>query len=390
MATLNALKIKSLKKPGWYSDMPTLYLRVAEGGSRQWVQRLVVRGRRVDMGLGGFPLTSLADARERAFHNRRVARQGGDPRAERKRREQTPTFAEAVETVIALHAPNWKDGGRTAQTWRSSLRDYAVPALGDRLVSEITQRDVAHVVEAIWNEKRETALKLKSRLRIIMQWAMAKNYRETNPVDVVNIMLPKSEREQRHHDSVPYEKVGAVLEQIRGARTHPTTKLAFEFLILTATCSSETRWARWEEIDRDKRVWVIPPSRMKTAHEFSIPLSSRALDIVEEVAAYQINALLFPSVRQGVMSGTTLTKLCKNLQIGGTPHGFRSTFRTWAEEQTNVDFAVKELCLAHAVGSSVERAYNRTTLLEKRRRLMQQWADYVTGTTRADVIPLHG
>ena len=316
--------------------------------------------------------------------------QGGDPRAERKRRQQTPTFAEAVKTVIALHEPNWKDGGRTAKMWRSSLRDYAVPALGDRLVSEITQREVAHVVEALWNEKRETAIKLKSRLRVIMQWAMAKNYRETNPVDAVTIMLPKSEREQRHHDSVPYEKVGAVLAQIRGARTHPTTKLAFEFLILTATRSSETRLARLEEIDRDKRVWVIPPSRTKTSQEFRIPLSSRAMDIVEEVEAYKTNALLFPSVRQGVMSGATLTKLCKDLRISGTPHGFRSSFRTWAEEQTNVDFAVKELCLAHTVGSSVERAYNRTTLLEKRRRLMQQWADYVTGASRADVISLHG
>ena len=390
MATLNTVKIKSLKKPGWYSDIPTLYLRVAEGGSRQWVQRLVVRGRRVDLGLGGFPLTRLADARERACHNRRVARQGGDPRAERKRREQTPTFAEAVETVIALHEPNWKDGGRTAKMWRSSLRDYAVPTLGDLLMSEITQREVAQVVEAIWNKKRETAIKLKSRLRVIMQWAIAKNYRENNPVDAVNIMLPKSEREQGHYDSVPYEQVGAVLEQIRGARTHPTTKLAFEFLILTATRSSETRLARWEEIDRDKRLWVIPPSRMKTAQEFRIPLSSRAMDIVEEVKAYKNNALLFPSVRHGVMSGATLTKLCKDLQISGTPHGFRSSFRTWAEEQTNVDFAVKELCLAHAVGSSVERAYNRTTLLEKRRRLMQQWADYVTGAPRAEVIPLHG
>ena len=390
MATLNAVKIKSLKKPGWYSDMPTLYLRVAEGGSRQWVQRLVIRGRRVDMGLGGFPLTTLAEARERAFHNRRVARQGGDPRAERKRREQTPTFAEAVETVIALHEPNWKDGGRTAKMWRSSLRDYAVPTLGDLLVSEITRGEVAHVVEAIWNEKRETAIKLKSRLKAIMRWAIAKNYRENNPVDAVNIMLPKSEREQGHYDSVPYEKVGAVIEQIRGAKMHPTAKLAFEFLILTATRSSETRLARWEEIDRDKRLWVIPPSRMKTSQEFRIPLSSRAMDIVEEVEAYKKNALLFPSVRRGVMSGATLTKLCKDLQISGTPHGFRSSFRTWAEEQTHVDFAVKELCLAHAVGSSVERAYNRTTLLEKRRRLMQKWSDYLASAPSADVIPLHG
>ncbi len=204
------------------------------------------------------------------------------------------------------------------------------------------------------------------------------------------LLLRGSEREQRHHDSVPYEKVGAVLEQIRGARTHPTTKLAFEFLILTATRSSETRLARWEEIDRDKRVWVTPPSRTKTSQELRIPLSSRAMDIVEEVEAYKTSALLFPSVRQGVMSGATLTKLCKDLRISGTPHGFRSSFRTWAEEQTNVDFAVKELCLAHAVGSSVERAYNRTTLLEKRRRLLQQWADYVTGASGADVIPLHG
>ena len=239
---LSALFVKRVSEPGKYHDEHGLILRVKSTGSKQWVQRLVVKGRRRDIGLGGYPLVSLAEAREAAFLNRKLARACGDPLAMR-RRPDVPTFEDASKTVIALHAENWKDSGRTAALWESSLRRYAFPRLGRRLVSDITVADVMAVLVAddFWNHKRETAKKVRRRISTIMKWAVAQGFREDNPAgEVLGAALPKNTKAVEHYAAVPHAEVVDAIGVIRASSAAISTKLALEFLILTATRSAKS------------------------------------------------------------------------------------------------------------------------------------------------------
>ena len=385
---LTYAKIKSLTKPGSYGDGGTLYLRIAPAGSKQWVQRLVIQGRRHDLGLGGWPLVSLQEAREAAFENRKQARRGEDLLAARQR-EAAPTFEEALEKVIKLHQPTWKDGGRTADSWRTCLMQYAMPKIGRKRVSEITAADVLDIVGSIWTNRHETAKKVKRRLGAVLAWAMTQGYRADNPVQAITVALPKADNLKGHFKAIPHEEVRTAIETVRASKANPSTVLCFEFLILTATRSGEARSMTWDEVDLRKRTWIIPAARTKTGKEHRVPLSSRACEILREAQTSRESALVFPSARGTALSDATISKLVRENGINGVPHAIaRACFRSWCAD-VNVSREVAEACLAHVV-KGVEASYQRSDLFERRRSVMQKWSDYVTGAPTADVIPLHG
>ena len=385
---LTYAKVKSLTKPGFYGDGGTLYLRIAPGGSKQWVQRLVIRGRRHDLGLGGWPLVSLQEAREAAFENRKQARQGKDPLAA-KHLEAAPTFEDALEKVILLHQPTWKDGGRTANSWRACLKQYAMPKIGRRRVSEITAADVLDIVGGIWTDRHETAKKVKRRLGAVLAWAVTQGYRSDNPVQAITVALPKADNLKGHFKAIPHEEVRTAIETVRASQAHPSTIRCFEFLILTAARSGEARLMTWDEVDLRKRTWIVPAARTKTGKEHRVPLSTRACEILRESQAGSQSPLVFSSARGKALSDATISKLVRQNGINGVPHAIaRACFRSWCAD-VNVSREVAEACLAHVV-KGVEGAYQRSDLFERRRSVMQKWSDYVTGPPSADVIPLHG
>ena len=385
---LTYVKIKSLTKPGSYGDGGTLYLRIAPGGSKQWVQRLVIQGRRHDLGLGGWPLVSLQEAREAAFENRKQARRGQDPLTARQR-EAAPTFEEALEKVIRLHQPTWKDGGRTADSWRACVKQYAMSRIGRKRVSDITAADVLDIVGSIWTDRHETAKKVKRRLGAVLAWAVTQGYRADNPVQAITVALPKADNLKGHFKAIPHEEVRTAIETVRASQAYPSTIRCFEFLILTATRSGEARLMTWNEVDLRKRTWIIPANRTKTGKEHRVPLSSRACEILRESQTSHESAFVFPSARGKALSDATISKLVRENGINGVPHAIaRACFRSWCAD-VNVSREVAEACLAHVV-KGVEASYQRSDLFERRRSVMQKWSDYVAGAPSADVIPLHG
>ncbi len=380
---LTAAFVKTVKRPGAYCDQHGLRLCVRQSSkkkliSKQWSWRGTIGGKRRDVGLGGFPYITLAEARATAFEYRKLARGGGDPRTLRARSD-IPTFAEAVEKVIALHAQTWKNGGKSETQWRGSLRDYAMPQLGGKRVSEISSGDVLAVLVPHWQPKRETMRRLRGRISAIMQWAIAQNYRADNPAgDAVTAALPRNNHIVTHQRSLPYAAVGAAIGKVRASQASLSAKLVIEFLILTAARSGEARGATWDEIDTDTATWIVPAERMKSKRAHRVPLPSRALEILAEARELSDGSgLIFPSARSGALAAATLAKLLHDLGIGGTVHGFRSSFRDWAAECSDAPREVCEMSLAHVEGSAVERAYRRTDLFERRRKLMEAWATYV-------------
>ena len=363
--------------PGKHYDAHGLFLLVEPSGARRWVQRLVIRGRRRDLGLGAYPLVTLAEARELAFANRKLARAGGDPLALRK--STVPTFAEAVESVIKVHEPTWKDGARSAEIWRSSLGAYAMPRLGRLPVSDVTTADVMAVLLPIWNEKRETARRVRQRIGAVMKWAVAQGFRQDNPAgDAIGAALPKSNGVQKHYRALHHADVAGALVKVRASGAAVTTRLAFEFLVLTAARSGEVRRATWDEIDMGAALWTVPAERMKTLRQHRVPLSGRAVEVLEAARDYADGSgLIFPSVTGRPMSDMTLSKLVKEQGIAAVPHGFRSSFRDWCSD-TGQPREVAEAALAHVV-RGVEGAYARSDLLDRRRVLMNAWAAYLGG-----------
>ena len=371
---LTAAAVKHAK-PGKHYDLHGLFLLVEPSGAGRWVQRLVIRGRRRDLGLGAYPLVSLAEAREQAFTNRKLARAGGDPVA--LKRSAVPTFAEAAETVIALHEPTWKDGARSANIWRSSLAAYAMPRLGRLPVSDVTTADVMAVLMPVWNEKRVTAGRVRQRIGAVMKWAVAQGFRQDNPAgDAIGAALPRSNGVQKHFRALPHADVAGALAKVRASGAAVTTKLAFEFLVLTAARSGEARLATWDEVDLAAALWTVPAERMKAQREHRVPLSGRAVEVLEAARDYADGSgLLFPSVTGRPLSDMTLSKLVKELGIAAVPHGFRSSFRDWCSD-TGQPREVAEAALAHAV-RGVEGAYARSDLFDRRRHLMDAWAAYL-------------
>src|SRR4051812_46534152 len=393
MGKLTVVQVRNLKEPGRYSDGQGLMLVVAKDGSRKWVLRVQVDGRRRDFGLGAAAQVSLAEARDAAATIRKQAKAGQDPRAERRKaREIVPTFREAALRVHDEHKPSWKNAKHAAQ-WLATLEQHAFPALGSVRVDRIDGPMVRDVLADIWLTIPETARRVRQRIGAVLDWAHAKGYRPTEtPTRSISRGLPKQPKVKEHFAAMPYADVPSFLNSVRGTdKAGETVRLAFEFLILTAVRSGEMRGARWEEIDLEARLWTIPGQRMKAGKIHVVPLSARAVAILErmrELRRGEDQALVFEGAKLGrPMSDMTLTMLLRRMTINATAHGFRSSFRDWAAEATNFPREVAEAALAHAVENRVEAAYRRSDLLEKRRKLMEAWASYCGGSA-AKVVAL--
>ena len=321
-------------------------------------------------------MVTLAEAREKALANRRAVAQGDDPRIGVG--DGIPAFADAVDKVLAIQSQNWKDTAKTERLWRSTLNDYAMPTLGRKSVAEITSGDVLSVIAPILG-KRETAKKVRQRISAVMKWSIAQGYREDNPAgDALTAALPKSGARVEHRRALPFADVGAAIISIRDSNAWAATKLAFEFLTLTATRSGEVRLAEWTEIDEESLTLTIPASRMKAGLAHRIPLSRQAMDVLRQARELADDSgLVFPSQGGKALTDSTISKLLRENQIGCVPHGMRSSFRDWAAECSDVPREIAEHALAHVEGSTSELAYRRTDYFERRRGLMSEWGAYI-------------
>jgi len=360
-----------------YADGNSLYLRVAATGSKQWIWRGTVKGRRCDIGLGGVALVTLAEARAEAVRLRRLARQGVDVLAERRKaRAGAVTFEQAARVVFEANLPTWKSEKHAAQ-WLSTIETYANPTIGKMPVGEVTSGDVLRVLSPIWTKKPTTARRVKQRLGVVFDWAVVVGLCETSPIHGVDRALPRVRKEVRHYTALPYAQVAGFLERVREAHSHAA--LALEFLTLVASRTAEIIGATWDEIDIEARVWTIPGERMKAGKPHRIPLSDRCLEILDEIGPGEGDEFVFKGRQAGKpLSRMALAKFVERHGGATTVHGLRSSFRVWAAERTNVPREVAELCLAHSVGGAVEKAYMRSDLFERRRRLMEAWATYCT------------
>ena len=376
----NALSAAFLRSapPGRYADGNGLYLFVQPSGTRSWIQRLVVRGRRRELGLGSLALVPLAEAREKAQANRKRAREGGDPLAEKRRIEGIPTFAEAASRVLEQKRDGWR-GRRHHREWLSSLRRFAFPRIGKMPVSEVTSADVLEILTPIWHRKASSARRVRQRLRAVLEWAVAMEYRIDNPCDRIGPVLGPQQDVTEHMRALPHREVAAAIRTVQAATVPEVAKLAFEFLVLTAARWSEVRWAEWEEIDRSGRVWTVPARRMKANRQHRVPLCGRALEILEAVQALGegVGPLVFTRGQGKPLNDKQLRWLVREQGIGAVPHGFRSSFRDWAAEETDHPREVIEAALAHVVRNRVEAAYARSDLFERRRVLMNDWSRYL-------------
>jgi integrase len=373
---------------GCHADGRGLYLLVTPGGSRRWVLRISVKGgRRREIGLGSLLDVPLEEARATAATMRRDARMGRDPIVERRARgAQSVTFEQTFDSLFASKQRSLGNAKHLAQ-WPSTMQAYVFPRIGDRPVAEIDSGEVIAVLEPIWYTKPETARRVLQRMSAVFETAILRNWRQrASPcIGVVQALGGTRHRVVRHHRALPYEEVPSFLHELRDCSARPTTKLAFEWLILTATRSGETRGATWSEIDEARAEWVIPGNRMKGTRadrrEFRVPLSRRCMDILKELTALQgRTGLLFPSHRtRKILSDMTFTELLRDLEFGdrATAHGFRSSFRDWASEREKVREVVAEAALAHSIRNRTEAAYRRALYLDERRLLMERWAAFL-------------
>ena len=365
---------------GRHCDGNGLYLYVQKTGTRSWIQRLVIRGRKRELGLGSVELVSLAEAREQALANRKLARAGGDPLAEKRRLVGIPTFAEAARRVVEQKRAGWRSAAH-ARNWFRTLEIHAFPRIADVPVSEVTGGDVLEILTPIWHAKAPTARFVHMRVRAVLEWAIAMDWRTDNPCDRLLPVLGPQHDVVEHHKALPHGEVAAAVAQVRAGDSVRVDTLAFEFLVLTAARGAEVRGAVWSEMDQDEGTWTIPASRMKTGREHRVPLCGRALEILE--AAPRLgdgeSPVVFLNERGRPLDGKRLNRLLRKHGIAAVPHGFRSSFRDWAAEETDHPREVVEAALAHVVKNKVEAAYMRTDLFERRRRLMNDWSAYLAG-----------
>jgi len=369
---LTAVHVKNLTVPGRYGDGNGLYLIVDPSGAKRWVLRVMVDGKRKDIGLGGLKVVSLADARAAALAMHSEIRSGKDPVAERRSARRTiPTFDEAATALHKDLLPTWKND-KHGQQWINTVKTYAIGT-----------PEILAVLQPIWLIKPETASRVKQRLHAIFDWAKASGFcTGENPVDGVVRGLPKQNSPDEHHGALPYDQVGAFVQRLRDGPNGVNAKLGFELLILTATRTSEVLEAKWSEFDLKAATWTIPAERMKANKEHRVPLTQRCLDILAEAAKLKRNDdYVFPGRDPGKpLSNMAFLQIVKRMKLDITPHGFRSAFRDWAAETTNYPNDVCEQALAHTVKNKVEAAYKRTDHFERRVALMNDWARYATGT----------
>lgn len=386
---LTAAAVKTIDEPGKYHDGSGtgLFLRVQENGTRFWVQRIVIRGKRRELGLGSYPTVSLAQAREKALDNKRAAREGLDPTAEKKRQREIPTFEEAARAAHQELSPSWKNPKDRA-AFLTTLETYIFPHVGSMLLPDVTSADIRRPILAARAKVPGVARKLVYRVSAVFRWGIAEGYCTGNPATTEALALPKMERNSTHRKALPYQHVAECIDAVWASKAWLGTKLALEFVTLTAMRSGEVRAARWSEIDlhdassvqdAERITWVVPADRMKMKRPHRVPLSSRAVELLREAESIRdASDLVFPSIRGKPLSDMTLSKLVKELGFDADVHGFRTSFRTWAQDQTDYPWEIAEAALAHKIGSSVEQAYARSDFFEKRRQMMEDWAQYLS------------
>ena len=373
----------TVREAGKYADTGRrdgLYLQVARTGGKSWTQRVVIRGRRRELGLGSLKYVSLDEARELAFNNRRIARTGdGDPMADRARARGVPTLGELSEMYVETHGAGWKAKGAVV-AFRNSLATHCRALLGRR-VDSITPGEIRDVLTHVRAATPKMSEHIKGRLSKLFVLAVAEGWRPDNPVTLAWAAVPKRATKVKAHGAIGYGDLAPALARIRETDAWVGAKLALAFIILTATRSGEARAATWDEFNLAEKLWTIPSGRTKTGDAHTVPLSTAAIEILTQARQYSGSdgeALVFPSSRGNLQPANALTRALGKAGLASTVHGFRATFRTWAQECTSAPHAVAELCLGHRVGSSVERAYARGELIEKRRQLMQSWAAFIS------------
>jgi integrase len=401
---LSALKITKARTPGFYGDGGGLYLQVSAAGTKSWVFRFKVGGRSRYMGLGSVTTLSLAEAREAASDCRRLRLKGIDPIESRKKARESArleaakamTFDACRDAYIAAHSNVWRNPKHRAQ-WVNTLSTYVSSVFGSVSVQSIDVALVTKVLEPIWNTKPETASRLRGRIERILDWAKVRGFRDgENPArwrGHLDQLLPAGSkiRKVKHHAALPYDDVADFMTTLR--EQEGVAARALEFVILTAARSGEVLKATWDEIDVKTRTWTIPAHRMKGNREHRVPLSNDAMKVVEQMQGARVNEFVFPGPKKSKpLSDMALLMMLRRMGYKVTTHGFRSTFRTWAAEQTVFPREVVESALAHVIGNKVEAAYQRGDLFEKRRRLMSEWARYCDfeGSTVGEVVPLRG
>ncbi|MGF9760635.1 integrase arm-type DNA-binding domain-containing protein [Microvirga sp. 0TCS3.31] len=386
--TLSARTVATLTKPGRHSDGGGLYLNITASGARSWVFMWKTDGKRREMGLGALRDVPLAKARERAAEVRQKLADGLDPIAARDNKPKVMTFGEAADALIESMSSSWRNEKHRAQ-WTMTLTAYCAP-LRPRPVTEIGTEDVLKVLQPLWTAKPETASRLRGRIERVFDFARARGQGSgENPArwrGHLDAVLPKRARLTRgHHKAMPFDEVPAFMKALR--EREGIAPRALEFAILTAARSGEVMGARWGEFDLQARVWTVPAARMKAAKEHRVPLSARAVEILQDMQQKRLSDLVFPGTKPGrPLSVMALEMVLRRMKVDVTVHGFRSAFRDWTGERTHFPREVAEAALAHLVGDAVERAYRRGDALEKRRELMDAWANFLEGQPQRNVL----
>jgi integrase len=409
---LSVRRVETETQPGYYADStaPGLYLQVSHGVTgtgRSWIFRYTspTTQKRREMGLGPTNVRKLAEVRSIVLSYRAQILAGQDPLDERQAaraantlaRSKQITFEQAAAECIKAKSPEWRNPKHRLQ-WVSTLTAYAHPKFGKVPVNLLTTEAIYEALKPIWQEKTETATRVRQRIEMVWDWAKARGYCSgENPARLrggLGELLPKSKKIKRvkHHPALPYQRINTFMKDLRA--TNGTGRLAFELMILTATRTSEVIGARWEEIDMEAKVWAIPGDRMKAGKEHRIPLSTRAVQILKAMEKGRTSDYVFPgqSTRhQKHLSTGIFLSILKNMKgyEGITPHGFRSTFRDWAAETTAFANETLELALAHAISNQTEASYRRQDQLEKRRLLMQSWEKFIDTFVDGTVIPIN-
>lgn len=389
MGKLTASSVKAANQPGRYGDGDGLALLVGKSGGKSWMVRIQKDGRRRDIGLGSAAKVPLKLARERAALVRMQVEEGIDPIAERRKAAGIPTFREAAALVHAEHEKGWKNGKHQAQ-WLSSLEAYAFPAIGEFSVASIDAPAVRDLLAQIWLNKPETARRVRQRICSVIDWSVAKGYRNGPlPMPMIDRALPKQRDKVKHHKALPYAELPEFMKALRARES--MGRLALEAVILTAARSGEVRLAAWGELDLEAALWTIPAERMKAGREHVVPLSEPAVALFKKMKQHRRGGsdLVFPGQKRGKpLSDMTLTKALRDMGLEITAHGFRSTFRDWVSEETSYPGELAEAALAHVIKDKTEAAYRRGNLLEKRRQLMAAWAEYVIEASIDNVVRL--
>jgi integrase len=408
---LTAAQVRTVTEPGKYHDGGGLglFLRVDPNGARFWVQRVTIRGKRRELGLGSPPLVTLAEARDKATANKRLAMSGGDPLEEKRKAREVLTFEQAVE-VFLQHKLAEFGSEKHRRQWRATLTTYATPVIGAKPVEEIEMRDVLRVLQPIWIEKTDTANRLRRRIEAVLSWATVAGHRTgDNPArwsGNLSEMLAKPGRVAKAANQPALALAEARRWWADLAKREGMAARAVQFLALTAARSGEVRGMIWAEVDLEGALWIVPAARMKAGREHRVPLTKEAVALLRALPRMEGSPYVFFAPRGGMLSDMSLSAVMRRMQEAETragrsgyldprsgrpavPHGLRSTFRDWAAER-GYERDMAEMALAHSVGTEVERAYRRTDMLERRRAMMAAWNGHLEGAVPENVLQLAG